>query len=578
MRCPLKKECIGCPSPKHLCETATHLLQIAHHFCMPSLIVTSGVLAGQVFSFRGTAIIGRGQFSNVRLNDATVSRRHAQISDHTTHFELNDLASANGTSHKGLRLSAPVRIEDGDEIQFGQIKTVFRAGNSESPSLVIPVVSVDKATGSHSVVALPNAPVEIVRAHLSLPNELLTRLNWFLSVAGLANTQQPLRVQLSSALDKLLRVFPYSVSAAVYTRVAGDDSLSLLCQCSKPNQSFNPQRTATIMAEAMRQEFGIYLDQAGALQTLAARLGLGESYPATVLGIPLRLNGELLGGLYLDADRNNAWPNTDHELFGGMAALLAWVLGAHRARSEAHSIEVHDLALARRVQQHFLPQSPPQLEGYRFADSYAAARAIGGDYYDFVTFRDGRIGILIADVSGKALSGALYMARLGVQVRFLASQVTGPVELLTKLNQQLYSELEAGMFITMLAAALHPKSGILELVSAGHPNPIWRRRDGSIEPLSVHHATPLGATRDSAYTSIRFTLGAGDLLLFYTDGLDEAHNEQKDLFGHARILSTLIKNDDPQNAIDALLTEVARFAGGEPQSDDLALIALQRLG
>src|SRR5258708_11827499 len=124
-------------------------------------------------------------------------------------------------------------------------------------------------------------------------------------------------------------------------------------------------------------------------------------------------------------------------------------------------MEAHDLALARRIQQHFLPQSPPNIPGYRIADSYAAARVIGGDYYDFFQYKDGRHGLVIADVSGKAVSGALYMARLSVQVRVLARNLAGPEELLAGLNRKLNQELEPGMFVTMFAAALDAPSGTL---------------------------------------------------------------------------------------------------------------------
>src|SRR5262249_38394501 len=160
--------------------------------------------------------------------------------------------------------------------------------------------------------------------------------------------------------------------------------------------------------------------------------------------------------------------------------------------SPERAIEAHDLALARRIQQHFLPQSAPKIPGYRIADSYAAARVIGGDYYDFFQFRDGRHGIVIADVSGKAVSGALYMARLSVQVRVLARNLAGPEELLAGLNRKLNQELEPGMFVTMFAAAIEPQSGLLEFANAGHPVPLLRAPDGSIGELGEPGALPLG--------------------------------------------------------------------------------------
>src|SRR3954465_14792577 len=124
---------------------------------MPSLIVISGVLAGQVFSFSDTAVVGRGQFSDVRLNDPTVSRRHAVIRRNSDHYELRDQDSANGTQHKGQRVSGPVALVDGDEVQFGEVKTLFRSAASEQPSLPALMLPGDKATRAHATVAPPRA-------------------------------------------------------------------------------------------------------------------------------------------------------------------------------------------------------------------------------------------------------------------------------------------------------------------------------------------------------------------------------------------------------------------------------------
>ena len=160
----------------------------------------------------------------------------------------------------------------------------------------------------------------------------------------------------------------------------------------------------------------------------------------------------MLGVLYLESALiENAWRSGDQELFVGIAGQLTWLLASAQGQSVERAVETHDLALARRIQQRFLPQSPPKMPGYRFADSYAAARVIGGDYYDFFQFRDGKQGFVIADVSGKAVSGALYMARISVQVRALARHMSGPAELLAGLNRKLYQDLEPGMFVTMLA-------------------------------------------------------------------------------------------------------------------------------
>ena len=544
---------------------------------MPSLIVTSGALTGQVFSFSDSAVVGRGQFSDVRLNDTTVSRRHALIRAVGDAFELSDQDSVNGTRLRGERIRTPVRIKDGDEIEFGEVKAVFRGvhgGEHPSlPSLNIASEATSRApptiTGSH---AIPSAPPPPAAPGL---RDLLGRVRLFCDIGALARKAQPLREQLEHALSAIFSAFPQLRHAAVYTPTAAADHLAPIVQRSSTSTPPDLRHAEAFMREALRQENGINLVDDGARDAMAARLRV-ESLPAALLALPLRAGADVLGGLYLDSDSSAAWRSADQELFNGVAGLLTWLIASQRGRAPERAIEAHDLALARRIQQRFLPQSTPSIPGYRIADSYEAARVIGGDYFDFFQYRDGRQGWVIADVSGKSVSGALYMARLSVQVRALARHMSGPSELLSGLNRKLYQELEPGMFVTMLAAALEPEVGTLEFACAGHPPPLLRAANGSVSELAEPDALPLGAMSDTEFRPHRQTLVPGAIVLFYTDGLDEAHNDKNELFGKDRIVEILGSSRDAQDALDSLLAGLARFTAGEAQSDDLTLITLSR--
>ena len=544
---------------------------------MPSLIVTSGALAGQVFSFSDSAVVGRGQFSDVRLNDATVSRRHALIRSIGTAYELSDQDSINGTRLRGERVSAPVQIKDGDEIEFGEIKAVFRSVHGEQPSLPLSRPNAARAarvrpakTGDGKTLA------ELAPAETTAPGlrDLLARLKLFCDLGALAKREESLREQLDRALDALLTAFPLARHAAIYTNTAATDHLAAIAQRSR-DPAPDLTHVEAFVREALRQEEGINIIDEDAGEALATRLRL-TSLPAALLALPLRVGGDIVGALYLNGDTLSAWRSADQELFNGVAGQLAWLISSQRGRAPERAIEAHDLALARRIQQRFLPQSTPTIPGYRIADSYEAARVIGGDYFDFFHYRDGRQGWVIADVSGKSVSGALYMARLSVQVRALARHMSGPVELLAGLNKKLYQELEPGMFVTMLAAALEPEPGALEFACAGHPPPILRTPEGNMSELAEPDALPLGAMPDTEFRAHRTTLTAGACVLFYTDGLDEAHNDKNELFGKERIVETLRNCRDAQDALDSLLAKVAGFAAGEAQSDDLTLITLSR--
>lgn len=547
---------------------------------MPSLIVTSGALTGQVFSFSETAVIGRGQFSDIRLNDATVSRRHALIRSLGADYELSDQDSANGTRHRGKRLAAPTLIHDGDEIEFGEVKAIFRSAANPRDSLPPsrpaaasappqpPVGAPAGATGETG--ALPT----IAAAPPGL-RELLARLKLLCDVGALARREEPLRDQLLRALDALLAAFPQARCAAVYASDASGHVAPLVRKGRADPAPDLPHADAFLL-EALRHENGIAVVDAAGRDALAARLRL-EQLPDAVLGMPIRVGVQLLGALYLDStDAAHAWRAGDQELFVAVAGQIGWLIATQRGSSSERAIEAHDLALARRIQQRFLPQGAPDIGGYRIAESYAAARVIGGDYFDFFNYRDGRAGIVIADVSGKSVSGALYMARLSVQVRALARHMGGPGELLAGLNRKLYQELEPGMFVTMLAAALEPEHGALEFSCAGHPPPLLRAADGRVSDLAAAGALPLGAMNDAQFPQHSASMAPGSCVLFYTDGLDEAHNESNELFGKTRVMQALARPGDAQETLDALLTDLARFTAGEPQSDDLTLIVISR--
>ncbi|HEY2395293.1 MAG TPA: SpoIIE family protein phosphatase [Rudaea sp.] len=552
---------------------------------MPSLIVTSGVLTGQVFSFSDAAVVGRGQFSDVRLNDTTVSRRHALIRSVGDDYELIDQDSANGTRHRGTRIDTPVLIRDGDEIEFGEVKAIFhtlasaRHSLPSLPSLEAP----DERVAMTAAAARPDAtaqrrPVASAAAppaHVPGLRELLARLKLFCDIGALARREEPLRDLLLRALEALLAAFPHARCAAVYSSDANGHLTSIAQGCrAKPMPEL--VHADAFLREALRHETGIAVVDAANREALAARLQLAQLPPA-VLGMPIRIGNQILGALYLDSTESaHAWRAGDQELFVGVAGQLAWLIATQRASSPERAIELHDLALARRIQQRFLPQSPPAIGGFRIAESYAAARVIGGDYFDFFNYRDGRAGIVIADVSGKAVSGALYMARLSVQVRTLARHTSGPTELLSELNRKLYQELEPGMFVTMLAAALEPESGTLEFSCAGHPSPLLRMPDGKVAELAPPGALPLGAMNDAQFPEHGATMPPGSCVLFYTDGLDEAHNEQQELFGKARVIEALARSGEAQEVLDSLLADLARFTAGEAQSDDLTLIVMTR--
>jgi len=501
---------------------------------VPILLVESGPLAGEQYSFDGCVVLGRGQLADVRIEHETVSRRHCEVRPAAAGFELVDLGSANGTRLNGEPIEAPAPLSFGDRIELGMLTLVF---------------SRDVASAEPSAQPAGGALFHETLARIALFCELGEL------IAGIATTEQ----QLERALGAIRRAYPRLDHAALLLHAAAGDRYTL---AASAGDAVDLETIVPRAREGLRHQRGHATHEGAGLWA----------------ALPVRYAGELLGALYLaSATDPEALRLSDRDALGAVAALLAPLLAPARAPRGETASDDRDLALARRIQQRFLPQAPPVLPGYAIVDSYTAARIVGGDHFDYLTLADGRCLIVVADVSGKAVSGALYMARLGPMLKQAAALAYDPADLLERINVLLYAELEAGMFVTMLALALDPESARIEVASAGHPEPFRRAANGAVATLAVPRGPPLGAVFGTTYRSGASALEPGELLLLYTDGLDEAHDVGQAMFGAERIVATLGETAHAAVAIEALLAQLGAFVGDAPQSDDLTLVVLERL-
>ncbi len=235
-----------------------------------------------------------------------------------------------------------------------------------------------------------------------------------------------------------------------------------------------------------------------------------------------------------------------------------------------------ELRTAQAIQRAFLPKDVPALPGWQLVPYYQPAREVGGDFYDFLPFEDGRLGIVIGDVAGKGVPAALVMATTHTMLRSAVQGTASPGEVLAQVNELLAAEIPAGMFVTCLFALLDPQSGRLRYANAGHEPP-YRQRDESATELWAT-GMPLGMLPGTRYEEHEVALSPGENLLFYSDGLVEAHNPSREMFGVPRLQTLLEAHADGASLIDVLLGELKRFTGeGWEQEDDVTLVTLQRM-
>jgi serine phosphatase RsbU (regulator of sigma subunit) len=311
--------------------------------------------------------------------------------------------------------------------------------------------------------------------------------------------------------------------------------------------------------------------------------------------VPLVSQGELIGLLNLGPRLSQQeYSADDRKLLNDLATQTApavqvaqLVRQQQRQAQERERIE-QELRVARLIQQTLLPKEVPDLEGYKLAAYYQPAREVGGDFYDFLKLDDEHLGLVVGDVTDKGVPAAIVMATTRTMLRASAQRLDSPGEVLKRVNDVIVRDIPPNMFITCLYAILNLESGLLRYANAGHDLP-YRRRSrrrsssksnnggGGAEELRAR-GMPLGLLPGMSYEEKEIVLDRGDSVLFYSDGLVEAHDPHRQMFGFPRLqgLVGAHRSDGPA-MVNFLLSELARFTGEEwEQEDDITLVTLDR--
>ena len=234
--------------------------------------------------------------------------------------------------------------------------------------------------------------------------------------------------------------------------------------------------------------------------------------------------------------------------------------------------------MAYRVQSQLIPLNMPQIPGWEFAANWQPAREVSGDYYDFIRSKD-RQGIVIADVSGKGMPAALFMASIRSIVRAKAQTSLTPAEIFTQSNSLICADAARGMYVTVFYVEIDPEKRLLTYVNCGHNPPYWYRasQDDIFELRPT--GTVVGIMESMQCTQEQIEIGHGDLILLYTDGITEGFNVDDQEFGDERLKDILIRNaqKSPDQILPEIQTALDAFVGSAPQSDDRTIVIVKCL-
>jgi serine phosphatase RsbU (regulator of sigma subunit) len=245
------------------------------------------------------------------------------------------------------------------------------------------------------------------------------------------------------------------------------------------------------------------------------------------------------------------------------------------ARLEERTRIEQEMRTAHLIQHSLLPKEVPAFAGWQIATYYQSAREVGGDLYDFLMFEDGRLGLVIGDVTDKGVPAAMVMASTRSMLRAAAQVSNSPGEVLARVNDLLHSDIPPNMFVTCFYAVLDPESGKLCYANAGHDLPYRQRKDSVCELYAT--GMPLGLMPGMSYEEQEVIVALDESILFYSDGLVEAHNSKREMFGFPRLQALLGEHSGDATLIDFLLGELRSFTGeGWEQEDDMTMLTLQR--
>jgi phosphoserine phosphatase RsbU/P len=242
----------------------------------------------------------------------------------------------------------------------------------------------------------------------------------------------------------------------------------------------------------------------------------------------------------------------------------------------------HDLEIARDIQRILLPSEAPAINGFQISGINVPARQVSGDYFDYIQVDQDRLGVAIADVSGKGVPASLIMAICRSVLRAEAARNPSPADVLRKVNRQLYPDIKEDMFISMAYLVLDHQHDGVTLARAGHDAPLWyQRQSQTVTPVKspgMVVGIDSGSVFDRLTVDFAVPLERNDCLVLYTDGVTETLNSEDDEFGVDRMMQSVraSANDGAQAVVKRIIEDVREFTGSVPQNDDITVIAIRK--
>lgn len=528
--------------------------------------------------------IGRSSMNDLPISDKMLSRQHARIvRDDNGGLQVEDLGSRNGTFLNGERLAAPQPLKAGDRITLGGVtlklesesttRVRIEAGGADALDNTILKASAELLRAQHQETdpRLPAEQLSKLIESLRVVNELTIELLRDVSVDEL----------MKFLMDKVFETLMPDRGVVLLRSRVTNELTPAVVRVAEGMSADDIRLSKTLVAQVVEKRNGLILMDTSTGSGVSLADSIRLSGIKSVLAAPLENEGEVVGLIYVDSQvGHRSFEEADLRLLTSLANVAAAKIQSARLMAEVADKKQMDreFALAREIQQRLLPESPPTVPGYELHGSNTASRQVSGDYFDFRVRSDKKVYMAIADVCGKGVGPALLMASLQASFHAWADESVPVAEMTGRLSEAISRRTGPDRFITFILVLLDPANGEIEYTNAGHNPGILLKTDKSMSELSSH-GLPLALFPGKPYSSSKFTLGPGELLFLYTDGVTEANSPDGDEFGFPRLKEFIGARvgKAPSEIEEELLKDLEDHAQGEPFADDRTLVMVRRI-
>jgi sigma-B regulation protein RsbU (phosphoserine phosphatase) len=508
-------------------------------------------------------------------DDAGLSRQHLALVRESGLWYVEDLGSKNGTLMNGKRVEKRMPFGLSDRISAGHLTIEFA----------------DSAPAEHTVVfvdhgeSVSSASTTVVASLDAVLGPQVDDLNKTYVMQGSPQMRALIRAGRELAGHRPLNeLFTVIMDLSVEAVCAGRGVLMTLEGgelVMRAHRGDGFKISNTVRDRVLKEKSSLLVRDAQLDQALRDHMSIVEQKVRSMIAVPLQTNDRVIGLIYVDSPHLiREFSREDLNLLTVMANVAA-IRIEHARLSEVEEAErmmAKDMQQAALIQKGLLPSKPPSIAGMDIAGKTTACRTVGGDYFDFIEFPDGRVAMLVGDVAGKGMPASLLMSSLQARVQVLFEEADELARKIGRLNKAICANCPDNRFITFFMTVANPDTGELVYTNAGHNPPLIVRKAGGFETLGGGGVI-LGILPQATYKESTAQMEPGDILVLFSDGVTEAANPKDDDFGEERLAEVVasLRDRPAVEIVEAIESAVADFTEGAPAADDITVVVARKL-